>query len=491
MVKPSKEVGVGEQVVVKTDFVAAEEEQKEEADQQSVCLESSVHVGTLFEGNADSIQVTQSAIEEESLEEDLAVPTCPLEQQIEEFDLTNFVLEEEFYQEQDCLQVVEKGEATPDPKEEEHILVVEEKIVDPRALSTKQAMGEPLVLFSTSSLPSSSAEEEFDLSNSMLEVHENIEEMIERVANEPSVGLYFVQHHIHTAVPTLHRIKVKVIDATREVFICTQDMEDAINSLKSMQECGPPIVEQMIKKLNSSISLMSSVHQPRGHHQPVNMHGRSTFMSRDNAVLSTLGSAFQTASRAAWRSNGQDVQQTGGHISEVNSSNNQNNSKSREEPSTADLGTSTSLVHSVFKSALQRAGTLGWSSSSTTEESIDDGILTRRSDVEPLQVDVAYTHSPYGTGTHASSDSVPSTTGTVQIQPLDILRDPVQNNKKEQDNLLPVSSPSILQSNQTLERSERFEHFQAEYAAKLEAWLAESDEGSIASVQEYDLKRVV
>ncbi|KAH9315440.1 hypothetical protein KI387_024067, partial [Taxus chinensis] len=37
-------------------------------------------------------------------EEDLAVTTCPLEQQIEEFDLTNFMLEEEFNQEQDCLQ---------------------------------------------------------------------------------------------------------------------------------------------------------------------------------------------------------------------------------------------------------------------------------------------------------------------------------------------------------------------------------------------------
>ncbi|KAH9314851.1 hypothetical protein KI387_023478, partial [Taxus chinensis] len=81
-----------------------EEEQKEEADQQSVCSESSVRVGTLFEGNADSIQVVQSAIKEESSEEDLAVPTCPLEQQIEEFDLTNFMLEEEFNQEQDFLQ---------------------------------------------------------------------------------------------------------------------------------------------------------------------------------------------------------------------------------------------------------------------------------------------------------------------------------------------------------------------------------------------------
>ncbi|KAH9297265.1 hypothetical protein KI387_028947, partial [Taxus chinensis] len=88
---------------------------------------------------------------------------------IEEFDLTNFMLEEDLIQEQDCLQTLEEGEATPDPAAEEHILAMEEKVADPRALSTKQATGEPLVLLSTSPLSSSSAEEEFDLSNSMLE----------------------------------------------------------------------------------------------------------------------------------------------------------------------------------------------------------------------------------------------------------------------------------------------------------------------------------
>ncbi|KAH9288709.1 hypothetical protein KI387_032826, partial [Taxus chinensis] len=56
LMKPTEEARVEEQMVVKTDFVAAEEEQKEEADQQSVCSECSVHVGTLFEGNADPIQ---------------------------------------------------------------------------------------------------------------------------------------------------------------------------------------------------------------------------------------------------------------------------------------------------------------------------------------------------------------------------------------------------------------------------------------------------
>ncbi|KAH9296232.1 hypothetical protein KI387_039820, partial [Taxus chinensis] len=124
-------------------------------------------------------------------EEDLAAPTCPLEQQIKEFDLTNFMLEEEFNQEQDCLQTLEEGEAAPNPKEEEHNLAVEEKNADPRALSTKQVTEEPSVLLSTSSLSSSSTEKEFDLSNSILESEGNHggqvadqEDTMEEVENE-------------------------------------------------------------------------------------------------------------------------------------------------------------------------------------------------------------------------------------------------------------------------------------------------------------------
>ncbi|KAH9296845.1 hypothetical protein KI387_028527, partial [Taxus chinensis] len=67
-----------------------------------------------------------------------------------------------------------KEKAAPNPKEEDHIPAVGEKIADPRALSTKQATGEPSVLLSTTSpLSSSSAEEEFDLSNSMLKGERN------------------------------------------------------------------------------------------------------------------------------------------------------------------------------------------------------------------------------------------------------------------------------------------------------------------------------
>ncbi|KAH9331677.1 hypothetical protein KI387_003785, partial [Taxus chinensis] len=74
------------------------------------------------------ILVDESTMERSS-EEDLAVPTCPLEQQIEEFDLEKFMIEKEVIQEQEGLQAVEEGEAAPNPKKEEHIPAVEEKNV--------------------------------------------------------------------------------------------------------------------------------------------------------------------------------------------------------------------------------------------------------------------------------------------------------------------------------------------------------------------------
>ncbi|KAH9319989.1 hypothetical protein KI387_021758, partial [Taxus chinensis] len=71
--------------------------------------------------------LVDESILEESSKRNLAVPTCPLEQQFEEFDMEKFMLEEEFNQEKDGLQTAEEGEATPNPKEEEYIPAVEEK----------------------------------------------------------------------------------------------------------------------------------------------------------------------------------------------------------------------------------------------------------------------------------------------------------------------------------------------------------------------------
>ena len=40
-------------------------------------------------------------------------------------------------------------------------------------------------------------------------MHNSITDMVKVVANEPSVGLYFVQQHVHKAVPGLLELKVR------------------------------------------------------------------------------------------------------------------------------------------------------------------------------------------------------------------------------------------------------------------------------------------
>jgi hypothetical protein len=42
-------------------------------------------------------------------------------------------------------------------------------------------------------------------------VHDSVSELVQQVANEPSVGLYFVQQHVHKAVPGLLSVKVSIL----------------------------------------------------------------------------------------------------------------------------------------------------------------------------------------------------------------------------------------------------------------------------------------
>jgi hypothetical protein len=44
-----------------------------------------------------------------------------------------------------------------------------------------------------------------------IRVHDSVSELVQQVANEPSVGLYFVQQHVHKAVPGLLSIKVSLL----------------------------------------------------------------------------------------------------------------------------------------------------------------------------------------------------------------------------------------------------------------------------------------
>nr|ACF22780.1 hypothetical protein-3 [Brachypodium distachyon] len=120
--------------------------------------------------------------------------------------------------------------------------------------------------------------------------------MIKHVANEPSVGLYFVQQHAHASMPILLDVKEirlskigfwcmldysqfilgygigpfcflhqgKVAEKTREVTLHTEDIEDSICAVRSMAEFGLPIADDMIKDINRSLMMMSKTQPKRG-----------------------------------------------------------------------------------------------------------------------------------------------------------------------------------------------------------------------------------
>ncbi|CAM0911269.1 unnamed protein product [Alopecurus aequalis] len=114
-----------------------------------------------------------------------------------------------------------------------------------------------------SSPPSSS---QLSPADGFLCVKEGVDEMIKHVANEPSVGLYFVQQHANASMPILLDVKGKVAEKTREVTLHTEDIEDSICAVRSMAEFGLPIADDMIKDINKSLKIISKTQPKRGNY---------------------------------------------------------------------------------------------------------------------------------------------------------------------------------------------------------------------------------
>ncbi|KAK3121037.1 hypothetical protein QOZ80_8BG0645120 [Eleusine coracana subsp. coracana] len=95
-------------------------------------------------------------------------------------------------------------------------------------------------------------------------VKDGVDGMIKYVANEPSVGLYFVQQHARASMPILLDVKDKLMEKTHEVTLHTEDMEDSICAVRSMAEFGLPLADDMIKDINRSLQIMSKAQPKRG-----------------------------------------------------------------------------------------------------------------------------------------------------------------------------------------------------------------------------------
>ncbi|WCJ19277.1 hypothetical protein M5689_001573 [Euphorbia peplus] len=102
----------------------------------------------------------------------------------------------------------------------------------------------------------------FSTADGFVEITEDLSEMIKYVANEPSVGLFYVQQHTQHAVPNVINLKNNIAEKTRETVLHTQDTEESITMMRSMKDCGPSIADEMSKDIRASLALMSEK-QPR------------------------------------------------------------------------------------------------------------------------------------------------------------------------------------------------------------------------------------
>lgn len=99
---------------------------------------------------------------------------------------------------------------------------------------------------------------EFSTVDGFVEISECMADMIKYVANEPSVGLYFIQQHAQNAVPNVIKADKNIVEKVHETTLHTEDLEDSITAVRSMKECGFSIVNEMIGDINKSLEIMKT-----------------------------------------------------------------------------------------------------------------------------------------------------------------------------------------------------------------------------------------
>lgn len=120
---------------------------------------------------------------------------------------------------------------------------------------------------------------EFSPVDGFSEITENLADMIKFVANEPSVGLFYVQQHTKNATHNLINTKNVIVEKTRETSLHSEDLDDSITMLRSMKECGFPVADEMIKDIKKSLSIISSKQPKRG----LKYNSSSSFLGRTSS----------------------------------------------------------------------------------------------------------------------------------------------------------------------------------------------------------------
>ncbi|KAK4338852.1 hypothetical protein RND71_040314 [Anisodus tanguticus] len=104
---------------------------------------------------------------------------------------------------------------------------------------------------------------EFSSVDGFAETTESLAEMIKLIANEPSMGIFYIQQHTQSAVPNIISLKNDIEERSREVILHAEDSEDSITVLRSIKDTCTPIANEMIKDLRHSLAVMLKK-QPKG-----------------------------------------------------------------------------------------------------------------------------------------------------------------------------------------------------------------------------------
>ena len=96
----------------------------------------------------------------------------------------------------------------------------------------------------------------------------HVSEYVRHLANEPSVGQYYVREHVHKSVRQLTEAEATVRTATREASEGRFDAKGAMEAVASMHEHGEGMVEKKKKNVKKmfrgvgcfSFSFISSNH---------------------------------------------------------------------------------------------------------------------------------------------------------------------------------------------------------------------------------------
>ncbi|XAR52333.1 hypothetical protein NMG60_11020335 [Bertholletia excelsa] len=252
---------------------------------------------------------------------------------------------------------------------------------------------------------------EFSTADGFAEITESLAEMIKYVANEPSVGLFYIQQHIQNSVPNLVNLKAHACEKSHEMSLHTEDLEDSITMVRSMKECGFPIADEMIKDIKKSIAIISTKQPKKG-------------------LINSPRLGFQVGRTSSWgpstwgRSASyaqQDGERTGNYLS------------------------------SVLKSAKERASNFKWPQLDYGESKQSSGEKLKFYPSPPLPV---------------AATSMGSIIPDVLVEELP-LSSQIDNELEEEESSVD-EGPS---HDKLLSLSENYDEFKADREAKLEEWL--------------------